>query len=473
MQTDTSPGTVVHVDPPVARVDEPFGLTVSGLPPGEPVTIRAATRDGELREWASSATFLADDDGMVDVSTAAPLSGTYSGVDPTGLLWSMQPVERGPRTFFVRRKAAPLRVRITVTKAPLKGPDKSKPAPLKGPEKRRPEAPLKGPDKRRPRELASCEVDRTFGGESVLRRVADGRGLAGDLFFPIAGGPHPGVMVVSGSDGGQLDHAASLLAAQGYAVLSLSYCGVEDRPAGLRHIDLEYFEQALEWMAVQPEVTGDRIVVVGLSRGGELALQLGSMFPQIAGVVAGSPCGIRQAGIGKRNSDFTKPAWMYGGSALPYVPARYNLRRFFQFYSVFIFRRPLRLRPVFEGLLRKHDLVAAATIQVERINGPVLLISGTADELWPSERFAELVMARLRENEHPYPHEHVRYKGAGHFVCFPYALPSMPPMTRMSPVPVFTMDFGGTAEANAASARDSWPEILRFLAAVPPSAGAN
>src|SRR5256884_6993126 len=81
MQTDTSPGTVVHVDPPVARVDEPFRLTVSGLPPGEPVTIRAATRDGELREWASYATFLAGDDGTVDVSTAAPLSGTYSGVD--------------------------------------------------------------------------------------------------------------------------------------------------------------------------------------------------------------------------------------------------------------------------------------------------------------------------------------------------------------------------------------------------------
>ena len=433
MQTDTSPGTVVHVDPPVARVDEPFRLTASGLPPGEPVTIRAATRDGELREWASYATFLAGDDGTVDVSTAAPLSGTYSGVDPTGLLWSMQPVERGPRTFFVRRKAAPLRVRVALESGG--------------------------------RELASCEVDRTFGGESVVRRVADGRGLAGDLFFPIAGGPHPGVMVVSGSDGGQLDHAASLLAAHGYAVLSLGYCGVEDRPAGLRHIDLEYFEQALEWMAVQPEVKGDRIIVVGLSRGGELALQLASMFPRIAGVVAGSPCGIRQAGIGKRNSDFTKPAWMYGGTALPYVPARFNLRRFVQLYSVFVFRRPLRLRPVFEGLLHKHDLVVAAAIQVERIKGPVLLISGTADELWPSERFAELVMLRLAENEHPYPDEHVRYPGAGHFVCFPYALPSMPPMTRMSPVPVFTMDFGGSAEANAASARDSWPEILRFLAA--------
>jgi dienelactone hydrolase len=435
MQTDTSPRTVVHVDPPIARVDEPFSLTVSGLPPGEPVTIRAATRDGELREWASNATFLAGDDGTVDVPTAAPLSGTYSGVDPTGLLWSMVPV-RGPSTFFVRRKAAPLRVHVTVEAGG--------------------------------RELAACDVERTFGGDTVLRRVADGRGLAGDLFFPVAGGSHPGVMVVSGSDGGQLDHAASLLAAHGYAVLSLGYFGVEDRPAGLHHIDLEYFEQALDWMAVQPEVESDRIIVIGLSRGGELALQLGSMFPRIAGVVAGSPCGIRQAGITKRNSDFTKPAWMYGGTALPYVPARFNLRRFLQFYSVFVFRRPLRLRPVFERLLRKHDLVAAATIHVERIKGPVLLVSGSGDELWPSERFAELVMARLGGEERPYADEHLRYAGAGHFVCFPYALPSMPPMTSMSPVPVFTMDFGGTRAANAGAARDSWPEILRFLAAVPP-----
>jgi len=95
------------------------------------------------------------------------------------------------------------------------------------------------------------------------------------------------------------------------------------------------------------------------------------------------------------------------------MPARFNLRRFLQFYSVFVFRRPLRLRPVFERLLRKHDLVAAATIHVERIKGPVLLLSGSGDELWPSERFAELVMARLGNEERPYADEHLRYAGRG------------------------------------------------------------
>ncbi len=416
-------------------MDEPFRVSVSGLAPGTPVTIRATTRDGGLRAWASDATFVAGDDGMVDVGGAEPVSGTYTGVDPCGLLWSMRPTERRPHTFFVRRKAAPLMVSVA---AEVDG-----------------------------TEVAACVVERTFGGQAVGRRVADSAGLVGDLFFPAAGGAHPGVMVVSGSDGGQLDHAASLLAAHGYAVLSLGYFGVEDRPAHLHHIDLGYFEQALAWMAAQPEVAGDRISVVGLSRGGELALQLGSMFPEVAAVVAGSPSGIRQAGLTHQSSDYTKPAWTYGGKALPYVPARFNLHRFVQFYSVFLLRRPLRLRPTFERLLRKRDLVAAATIEVERINGPVLLVSGTEDQLWPSQRFAELVLARLRAHDHPYPDEHLSYAGAGHFLCFPYGLPGMPPMTRMSPVPVITMDFGGTPAANAAAARDSWAEILRFLTAVP------
>lgn len=435
MQIDTSQRTVIEADPVTSRVDEPIHLTVSGLPPGQPVTIRATTSDGSLRPWASSASFLAGDDGTVDVSAAAPVSGTYSGVDAGGLLWSMVPAGDRHPTFFVRRKAAPLRVHVSVEAAG--------------------------------NNLAACDLERTFGGETVGRRAAGAPGLAGDLFFPLTGGPHPGVMIVSGSDGGQLDHAASLLAAHGYAVLSLGYCGVEDRPTLLHRIDLRYFEKALDWMAAQPEVAGDRATVVGLSRGGELALQLGSMFPRVAGVVAGSPSGIRQAGLTKNTSDFTKPAWVDGTATLPYLAARMDLRRFLLLYSVFLLRRPLRLRPVFERLLRRRDDVAAATIEVERIAGPVLLVSGTADELWPSFRFGELIMGRLREAGHPYADEHLTYEGAGHFTCFPYALPSLPPMTRMSPIPRFTMDFGGTAAANAAAARDSWPEILRFLAAIP------
>ncbi len=179
----------IRVEPSSARLDEPFRVTASGLPPGRPVTIRASTRDGELREWGSHATFVADAEGALDLGTQQPQSGTYDGVDATGLLWSMRPTAGSTRVFFVRRKPSPLHVAVA---AEVDG-----------------------------RTVATCTAERTFGAAQVRRRFVDALGLVGDLFYPKEEGPHPGALVLSGSDGGQLDQAASLLAAHGYAVLSL------------------------------------------------------------------------------------------------------------------------------------------------------------------------------------------------------------------------------------------------------------
>jgi Acyl-CoA thioester hydrolase/BAAT N-terminal region len=40
--------------------------------------------------WRSAATFVAGADGGVDVGTTAPVGGSYSGVSPMGLIWSME-----------------------------------------------------------------------------------------------------------------------------------------------------------------------------------------------------------------------------------------------------------------------------------------------------------------------------------------------------------------------------------------------
>ena len=49
-------------------------------------------------------------------------------------------------------------------------------------------------------------------------------------------------------------------------------------------------------------------------------------------------------------------------------------------------------------------MVAAASIAVEKINGPVMVISGTDDQLWPSTRFSEMVIERLEAHDHPFPY---------------------------------------------------------------------
>jgi Acyl-CoA thioester hydrolase/BAAT N-terminal region len=49
----------LHAGPAAAAFDMPVHVTVSGLPPGERVTIQAQAHDGQGRPWESQAQFLA------------------------------------------------------------------------------------------------------------------------------------------------------------------------------------------------------------------------------------------------------------------------------------------------------------------------------------------------------------------------------------------------------------------------------
>ena len=303
-------------------------------------------------------------------------------------------------------------------------------------------------------QVAAATFERTFGPAVGIPTPA-ASGVRGTYFAPPDGAAAPGVVVLGGSDGGEFPHTAALLAAHGYAALSLAYFGVEDRPTHLERIELGYFDKALDWLVAQPGADG-RLAVLGLSRGGELALQLGALFPRIGAVVAAAPSSVRQAGLTSNWIDFTQPAWVHDGTPLPFVPGRFGPPQFLAALVNWALRRPLRQRRMFERLYRDIALTGPATIEVERIAGPVLLLSGTSDELWPSGRYAEDVLARLRAHGHQHADRHASHPGAGHFVSAPYGMPSLPPMTRLSPGPGFTIDFGGSPEHNAASASRSW-----------------
>ena len=48
-----------------------------------------------------------------------------------------------------------------------------------------------------------------------------------------------------------------------------------------------------------------------------------------------------------------------------------------------------------------------AVIQVEKITGPILLISSKMDNMWPSEPAAEQIMKRLEDYDFPYSYQHL------------------------------------------------------------------
>lgn len=71
--------------------DEAVDIKVSGLPPGEHVELQARHKDDKGVVFKASARYLADQHGEVHLSTQPSTGGSYTGVEPMGLFWSMLP----------------------------------------------------------------------------------------------------------------------------------------------------------------------------------------------------------------------------------------------------------------------------------------------------------------------------------------------------------------------------------------------
>src|SRR5215471_4557900 len=82
---------MLAVFPNPALMDERITIKAAGLRPDHEVMIRTRSRDQSDCWWSSSAVFRTRQDGSVDVSRQAPVSGGYADADAMGLFWSMEP----------------------------------------------------------------------------------------------------------------------------------------------------------------------------------------------------------------------------------------------------------------------------------------------------------------------------------------------------------------------------------------------
>lgn len=420
-------GPRIIVDQPSALYDTAVSIVVEGLVPENPATLTATFHIPGSVPWRSHATFTADSDGRVDLTRQAPVAGTYGGVAPMGLFWSASPVR-------AETPAAPdgvMRPRIVRLEAEAAG-------------------------------LSSANVtlERRWAGPGVTRLVVNEGGVIGTLFLPPGAGPHPAVIVLGGSDGGISEHRSALLASHGYAALSLAYFRCHGLPRSLVNIPLEYFENAIQWIRAQTWLHDHFLAVWGVSRGGELALLIGSTIPQINGIVAYVPSGVLHGGFGPddASNDGLCAAWSYRGRSLPYLrenntaddPASVDYRV-----------APVAEAPRYLALLRDVSAVERATIPVEKIQGPVLLVSGQDDQIWPSSVMAEIAIRRLEQKNHAFPFRHVSYPGAGHGIYVPYS--STTQNVFVHPIDGTQYTLGGRPEADAEAGADAWRHVLAFL----------
>lgn len=292
------------------------------------------------------------------------------------------------------------------------------------------------------------------------RLPVEEEGLVGTLFCPSTPGPHPAVIALGGVGGGLREGGAEALASEGFASLALAYFGVEPLPRELVEIPLEYFERTIAWLKSQPEVDANRIALVGNSKGGELALLLGATYPEdVKAVIGYASSAVVWQGITFDREVYyggPKSPWTSRGEPVPFARiARPLPTEMVRMVGSYLGRQPLVGRVFYERALTDETAVAAAEIAVEKIDGPLLLISGTDDQMWPSTRLSEMAIERLKAHDHPFPYEHLRYEGAGHMITLPNAEPPVSWTSRY--------EVGGIREANEFANADSWTKVLSFL----------
>jgi len=69
------------------------------------------------------------------------------------------------------------------------------------------------------------------------------------------------------------------------------------------------------------------------------------------------------------------------------------------------------LRSAFEIMLKDSLAFKKAVIKVEKINGPVLLLSANKDEVCPSSPMCESMIARFRHKKFRFYYEHIAIEG--------------------------------------------------------------
>jgi dienelactone hydrolase len=428
-------------------VDEEICIRAIGLSPQQQVLIKAATQDDLCRRWTSHAVFRADASGIVDLALQKPDSGSYRGASAMGLFWSMRldAQNSNMQMTFAKKDTSPNRVTL--------------------------ECVIDGDI------AASSEILRNFQDSETQTRdlemgadVFDGeQGVAshapiiGRLFIPPGRGRHPAVVVLSGTGGGfDLDKAA-VLSRHGFATLALAYFGIPPLPTWLHRIPLEYFEAALGWLRAQPEIDARRMGVLGVSRGAELALLLGTKFSEIRAVAAYAPSSVAWAAGGRdKSTGEIIPSWTWQGSPLPFAPL--PLRGFIwrSAIPVAALRRPVMFRNLFRAGLRNREAIERASIPVERIRGPVLLISSGDDHLWPAAEMSEAIVARLKRNGFAHSVEHLHYLRAGHMLRYPY-LPTTSRASGNAYLRGAKFSFGGTPEADSEAQTDAWRRTIAFF----------
>ncbi|XP_071348787.1 acyl-coenzyme A thioesterase 1-like isoform X2 [Trachinotus anak] len=387
--------------------DEPVQVKVSGLRSRQVVALRARSTDERGVEFSSSATYRADGSGEIDLNRDPSLRGSYVGVEPMGLLWSMR-ADTLHKYFYKNKALNPHVVRISVHEQEGEG-----------------------------RMLAEATNERFLIGDGVIRCPVKEGNFQGVLFTPPGEGPFPAVLDLCTF---MSEKRACLLANRGFVVLAVAVHN--DRPDKVKVMHLDHFEEAVDFLQQQPKVGSKGVGIISRSRGGDIALSLAAFVPGVEAVV-----------------------WINGCSANVAVPLYYKNR---QILSPLLFDFSKVIPTVSGASIIKYGVGnplaeenKGSVVPVEQAKGRLLFVASEDDLNWDSKAYMDEMVERLKRYRRK-NFESVSYPRAGHLLEPPYG-PYCP--SALHGLMSFPVLWGGEPRSHAAAEVHLWKKIQEFFRA--------
>jgi len=401
-----------------------INVKLDNLPQNKSITLHAYRRNWEGLIY-SFACFKTDSKGQIQLNKDNPISATYSGVDSLGIFWSMtKPTYINEELPFEIKS---LKLNTIYFQLEVDG-----------------------------KIISKDELQLILETPDIYCNEIRNKDMVANFYYPKNKQNLPLIIMLGGSNGGirEVDDRAKIVSSHGYAVLALGYFGMENLPKNLERIPVEYFFNSIDWAKEKQFIDTAKIVIIGVSKGGEAALLVASMRRDIKGAIAFVPSNVRWQGIPDGPSFISKSSWTLNGNDLPYLKCNFS----FSFFWKFICKsKQIEMREIFKPIITEDkSKIDHALIEVEKINGPILLVAGKDDKLWPSYDMCQMMKYRLDSLKFEHQIECLNYDNAGHFIFGPDLMPTI--NYKYDQIAV-----GGKDSENSAAQIDSWNKMIGFL----------
>ncbi|CAK6974679.1 peroxisomal succinyl-coenzyme A thioesterase-like [Scomber scombrus] len=410
----------LSVEPSRGLVDEKFTVLVQNVSPGSQLTVHALHRCEDQYTWETFAHYVSNASGTVNVSEDLSLGGTYSGVEPMGLLWSLGPVP-GSKPGLRMRKVnvqTPMEIRISVYQGHQ----------------------TEGFTAQVP--LAGVLVERWYMAPGVQRVPITEGGLTATIFLPSGPGPFPGLLDLWGGGGKLVEYRSALLASHGFASLALDYLTPKITLETGKMVDNTYFETAYRVLQQHPQVLGSRIGMLGLSFGTSITLKMAAYSE-----VVKLRCAICVSG------SHVQPVDGSVAEILSYFHTNAEKTRFNEENQV-----------IWRDLLLPIPTDPALKVDMGRIQCPVMLVVGEDDHNWPAKESAQDMKEMMERAGNSHLLTILSYPNAGHLIEPPYT-----PHFRATVFKTVNQRqkvmalWGGDTVPHSRAQEDSWMKTLAFL----------